>query len=310
MQANNTAYPLMNTNSFFSNTLCEWARLKRRATGHRRNPGYCQTDRWLVKKASSTGKMAPEQAVDTIKRSDCSIANRMTFLNTISPMAIVLLFLLSSAPHLLALAPVDLRCALRVNPLGIGDVNPRLSWQLQSTPSLRGETQSAYQIQVGSTAGAMDLWDSGKVAGSQTVDVLYGGQASTSGEKCYWQVRVYDGSNNVSRRLLADTGAGGKQCTVQHHRIELDQLFGADTARGCLFISFAKTNNPADRTNHHQRGDSPVCGQFVQRLCEWAVDDEFDHEPQSSRGYGGAVGGDSVDQCDSVAADGNQRGGA
>ena len=122
----------------------------------------------------------------------------MTFLNTISPMAIVLLFLLSSAPHLLALAPVDLRCALRVNPLGIGDVNPRLSWQLQSTPSLRGETQSAYQIQVGSTAGAMDLWDSGKVAGSQTVDVLYGGQASTSGEKCYWQVRVYDGSNNVS----------------------------------------------------------------------------------------------------------------
>ena len=53
---------------------------------------------------------------------------------------------------------------------GIADANPRLSWQFQSTPSLRDETQSAYQIQVGSTAGAMDLWDSGKVAGSQTVD--------------------------------------------------------------------------------------------------------------------------------------------
>jgi alpha-L-rhamnosidase len=63
---------------------------------------------------------------------------------------------------------------------------------------VRGETQSGYEIQVGSTSGGADLWDSGKVAGSQSVDVLYGGQALTSAEKCYWQVRVYDESNNVS----------------------------------------------------------------------------------------------------------------
>src|SRR5487761_2732463 len=97
-----------------------------------------------------------------------------------------------------ALPPVALRCALRVNPLGIGDAHPRLSWQLQSTPTLRGETQSAYQIQVGSTSGAADLWDSGKVASAATFDVLYAGQPLASGEKCFWQVRVYDGSNNVS----------------------------------------------------------------------------------------------------------------
>jgi hypothetical protein len=83
-----------------------------------------------------------------------------------------------------ALTPVDLRCALRVNPLGIGDANPRLSWQLQSTgqgSAYRGEVQSAYQIQVGSSAGAADLWDSGEVVSSQTVDVVYAGQALTSG---------------------------------------------------------------------------------------------------------------------------------
>ncbi len=97
-----------------------------------------------------------------------------------------------------ALMPVNLRCALRVNPLGIGDVAPRLSWQLQSDGQERGETQSAYQIQVGSSPGASDLWDSGKVASSATVDVLYAGQSLTSGKKCFWQVRVYDGSNNVS----------------------------------------------------------------------------------------------------------------
>ena len=95
------------------------------------------------------------------------------------------------------LSPINLRCALRVNPLGIGDVNPRLSWQLQ-TGGQRGEVQSAYQVQVGTSPGVADLWDSGKVSSGATVDVLYGGQPLTSGEKCYWQVRVYDGSNNVS----------------------------------------------------------------------------------------------------------------
>ena len=97
-----------------------------------------------------------------------------------------------------ALSPVKLRCADRVNPLGIGDAIPRLSWQLQSDGLARGEAQTAYEIQVGSVPGAADLWDSGKVAGSQTVDVLYAGQPLTSGEFCFWQVRVYDGSNNVS----------------------------------------------------------------------------------------------------------------
>jgi len=97
-----------------------------------------------------------------------------------------------------ALVPVDLRCALRSNPLGIGDATPRLSWQLQSDGQARGETQSAYQIQAGLSAGATDLWDSGKVSSSQTVDILYAGQPLTSGKKCFWQVRIYDGSNNVS----------------------------------------------------------------------------------------------------------------
>jgi len=100
-----------------------------------------------------------------------------------------------------ALQPVNLRCGMRVNPLGVGDATPRLSWQLQCAgqgTACRGETQSAYEIQVGSAAGAADLWDSGKVAGTETVDVLYAGQPLTSGERCFWQVRVYDGSNNAS----------------------------------------------------------------------------------------------------------------
>lgn len=96
------------------------------------------------------------------------------------------------------LAPGNLRCGMRVNPLGIGDAAPRLSWQLQSDGQARGETQNAYQIQVGSTAGGANLWDSGKVLSGATTDLLYGGQLLMSGQFCYWRVRVYDGSNSVS----------------------------------------------------------------------------------------------------------------
>ena len=96
-----------------------------------------------------------------------------------------------------ALTPFNLRCQHRVNPLGIEDLNPMLSWQLQ-TGGQRGETQSAYRIQVGSSAEAADLWDSGKIASGETVDIPYAGKALVSGQKCYWQVRVYDGSNTSS----------------------------------------------------------------------------------------------------------------
>ena len=111
---------------------------------------------------------------------------------------IVLVMWMDGVKALGALQPVNLRCGLRVNPPGMGDATPRLSWQLQSTGQARGETQSAYQIQVGSAAGEADLWDSGEVASSATGDILYAGQPLASGEKCFWQVRVYDGSNNVS----------------------------------------------------------------------------------------------------------------
>ena len=99
------------------------------------------------------------------------------------------------------LQPVNLRCERRVNPRGIGDAAPQLSWQLQSGgtgTAYRGLTQTAYQIWVGSTSGAADLWDSERVSGSQTVDIPYAGVPLTSRKQCFWQVRVYDGNGNVS----------------------------------------------------------------------------------------------------------------
>src|SRR6516225_9334012 len=102
---------------------------------------------------------------------------------------------LTTAVHLEALQPVNLRSELRVNPLGIGTAVPHLSWQLQSDGlgvANRGDRQSAYQIQVGSAPGASDLWDSGQVYSSETAGILYGGAPLTSGEECFWHVRVYN----------------------------------------------------------------------------------------------------------------------
>lgn len=87
-----------------------------------------------------------------------------------------------------------LRCEYQVNPLGIDVLHPRLSWTLVS--DRRAVMQSAYQIQVRDANG--HLWDTGKVASDQSIHVPYAGPPLRSGQRCTWQVRVWDDSNQPS----------------------------------------------------------------------------------------------------------------
>jgi len=89
----------------------------------------------------------------------------------------------------------DLRCEYAPNPLGVDTLHPRLSWTLAS--SERGERQTAYQVLVASSqeklsAGVGDLWDSGKVASDQSIQVAYRGKELTSRQQAFWKVRVWD----------------------------------------------------------------------------------------------------------------------
>lgn len=93
---------------------------------------------------------------------------------------------------------------LKVNnliaPLGI-DTVPRFRW-LNSSAGY-GKYQSAYQIVVSSTAQKAashegDLWDSGKVAGTENFDIPYAGKALSSRSLYYWSVRVWDEADQVS----------------------------------------------------------------------------------------------------------------
>jgi len=95
----------------------------------------------------------------------------------------------------------NLKCEYTENPLGIEAAHPRLSWALTSAE--RAQAQTAYQILVASSeeklkAGGGDLWDSGKVASDQSIQVPYQGKALDSRQRCYWKVRVWDKQGDVS----------------------------------------------------------------------------------------------------------------
>lgn len=103
------------------------------------------------------------------------------------------------------LIPDDLRCEYLKDPQGIDAKNPRLSWILTSKDrELRGKKQSAYQILVARTIQSLnknigDLWDSGKVASDQSINIRYNGAGLSSGMECYWKVRIWDEEGKVSR---------------------------------------------------------------------------------------------------------------
>ena len=96
---------------------------------------------------------------------------------------------------------VGLRTEYRENPLGIDARKPRLSWRIESLG--RGVVQSAYEIRVARSERGLQskgdrVWESGEVASDESIQRPYEGPALRSGERCYWQVRVWDGSGMPS----------------------------------------------------------------------------------------------------------------
>src|SRR6266576_6219094 len=94
-----------------------------------------------------------------------------------------------------SLDPVALRCEYRVNPLGIDEAQPRLTWRVESSD--RGQKQTACEILVASRAALLkqnagDLWDSARIATDQTVNLVYAGKPLASRQQCFWKVRVWD----------------------------------------------------------------------------------------------------------------------
>ena len=119
----------------------------------------------------------------------------------LSVLAISVLAGVGSSAHLAKaetaspLAVTDLRCEYVSNPLGVDVATPRLFWKLESTA--RNQRQTAYRILAASTAETLandrgDLWDTGKVASDETIQIPYRGKRPESSQQVFWKVRVWD----------------------------------------------------------------------------------------------------------------------
>jgi alpha-L-rhamnosidase len=111
--------------------------------------------------------------------------------------ALLVLCVATSLHAAAALKVVNPRCEYKTNPLGIGEVWPRLSWVLEATdPNARGLKQTGYEILVAGSKADLaadkgDLWSSGKVASEETIQIPYAGKPLASRQACWWKVRVW-----------------------------------------------------------------------------------------------------------------------
>ncbi len=105
------------------------------------------------------------------------------------------------------MTPSGLRCAHRLDPLGVAPDSVRFGWLLDATG--RGRRQLAYQVQVtaarpgqDAAAGLADAdelcWDSGRVESSSSLDIGYAGRALDHGGSYAWRIRVWDETGAVS----------------------------------------------------------------------------------------------------------------
>lgn len=93
------------------------------------------------------------------------------------------------------LIATNLRCEYLKNPLALDTKMPRLSWELQSAK--RNAAQSAYEIVVRRNEGGV-VWNSGKVASNDVINITCKGQPLQSFQRYAWRVKVYDENGKAS----------------------------------------------------------------------------------------------------------------
>jgi len=99
--------------------------------------------------------------------------------------------------------PHGLTIERRENPCGIDSIAPRFGWKMAAEKGATNVVQSAYRVVVASSKDKLahdegDLWDSGKVASAQSIDVAYGGKPLATSRRYWWKVRMWDGTDVAS----------------------------------------------------------------------------------------------------------------
>ncbi len=112
---------------------------------------------------------------------------------------IALLLLLTQTSFAQKLLVVDLSCEHKTDPMGVDIMEPRFSWKINGTG--RNIMQTAYSIRVATAKNFTAkniIWQSGKINSGESVLQSYAGTTLQSGERYYWQVKVWDANKNES----------------------------------------------------------------------------------------------------------------
>ncbi len=162
---------------------------------------------------------------------------------------------------------VDPRCEYLVNPIGIDQTQPRLSWRLESQQ--RGARQTAYRILVASSrqklaADQPDLWDSKKVTSRNTVNIVYQGKPLASQDVCYWKVHIW--------------GQAGGNCEIESATAQWAMGLLKQTDWQADYISY-RDNSPVFKSNdslflppaHQYRKEFRATGKPIRRAVIYAT---------------------------------------
>ena len=166
-----------------------------------------------------------------------------------------------------AFLPGDLRCEYLSDPLGIDVLQPRLSWILQPyRHASRGQFQTSCQILVASSEGLLskdqgDLWDSGRVASGQSIQVPYAGRPLQSLQECFWKIRAWDKDGRASAWSLTAHWSMGLLAPSEWHGswIGLDGNDPESKVTGTSWIWFPES---------HPEKEAPVATRYFRRAFD------------------------------------------
>ncbi len=102
----------------------------------------------------------------------------------------------------------DLRTEDMVEPIGVDVAAPAFSWKMQS--DVLGQRQTAYRIEVTAPDGTV-MWDSGRQADGDSVDIPYAGQTLAASTRYNWKLTVWDKDENpMTAASTFETGLLGE----------------------------------------------------------------------------------------------------
>ncbi len=116
-----------------------------------------------------------------------------------------------------SLYPVGLQCESQTDPLAVDVDAPLLSWVPTAADiTYRAVKQTVYRIRVAtsedllkSATTAADLWDSGWVESSESLNIVYEGKPLTPRQRAFWTVQLRDERGNESPVSLTATFTQG-----------------------------------------------------------------------------------------------------